>query len=445
MHLCIVSAMPQASEGLRGSEADRVREVLRSVDASLVGTGPEERAGLRRGRLLSALEEALRAHGLLLDDPRLAATTTALRKAPDAPLDEAAVVEALRPSLALIERAVSGELVIPDFAWFSGELQDIFEKTRALEGGAVATYIPQLARVPAEHYGAAACTVDGQRFSAGDAGVDFTAQSCMKPINYALALEEHGEEGVHQVVGREPSGRGFNELTLNSENRPHNPMLNAGAIATCSLIRRGAAIADRFDHVMEQWRRLAGGQKAGFSNAVYLSEKDKGDRNYALGYFMKEKRVFPDDTDLMDTLEFYFQCCSIEATCQRMAIIAATLANGGICPTTGERVLGFDTVRDCLSLMYSCGMYDFSGEFAFTIGLPAKSGVSGALMVVVPNVLGLCTYSPRLDPLGNSVRGIAFCKELVHRYNFHTYDDLVNSLDTKRDPRRRQPRPSGET
>ncbi|MBN9161763.1 MAG: hypothetical protein BGO98_28560 [Myxococcales bacterium 68-20] len=233
------------------------------------------------------------------------------------------------------------------------------------------------------------------------------------------------------------SGRGFNELTLNKENRPHNPMINAGAIATSSLIRRGASVADRFDHVMEQWRLLAGGQKAGFSNAVYLSERDKGDRNYALGYFMKEKRVFPEGTDLLQTLEFYFQCCSIETSCDRMAAIAATLANGGVCPMTGERVLRFSTVRNCLSLMYSCGMYDFSGEFAFTIGLPAKSGVSGGLMVVVPNVLGLCTWSPRLDPLGNSVRGIAFCEELVGRFNFHNYDNLVGSLDSKRDPRRR--------
>ena len=328
------------------------------------------------------------------------------------------------------------ERVIPDFDGFSAEIRDIYESTRAQEEGAVATYIPQLARVPAHHYGVALCAVDGQRFAIGDTDVDFTAQSCSKPINYCIALEEHGEDAVHEIVGREPSGRGFNELTLNKENRPHNPMINAGAIATCSLIRRETTVADRFDFVMDTWRRLAGGAKAGFSNAVYLSEKEKGDRNYALGYFMKEKRVFPEGTDLLQTLEFYFQCCSIETTCEKLAVIAATLANGGVCPLTGERVLRFGTVRDCLSLMYSCGMYDFSGEFAFTVGLPAKSGVSGALMVVVPNVLGFCTWSPRLDELGNSVRGLAFCKELVRRFNFHTYDDLVNSLDTKRDPRR---------
>jgi glutaminase len=153
---------------------------------------------------------------------------------------------------------------------------------------------------------------------------------------------------------------------------------------------------------------------------------------------MKEKGVFPAGTDLVSTLEFYFQCCSIESTCERMSIVAATLANGGVCPTTGIRVLKPSTVRACLSLMYSCGMYDFSGEFAFSIGLPAKSGVSGALMVVVPNVMGFCLWSPPLDTLGNSVRGIDFCKALVSRFNFHHYDDLVGSLKHKKDPRRRR-------
>ena len=332
-------------------------------------------------------------------------------------------------------RYVGDVPVIHDFEGFGRELGEIFERVRGEKEGAVATYIPQLARVNPEAYGAAVCTIDGQRWSVGDADVEFTAQSTMKPLNYCFAVEELGVDVVHQTIGREPSGRGFNFLTLNHDNRPHNPMINAGAIATCSLIKQGSSVADRFDHVTEYWRRLAGDAKPGFSNTVYLSEKDKGDRNYALGYFMKEKRVFPEGTDLVQTLEFYFQCCSIETTCERTAVIAATLANGGVCPVTNERVLGFDTVRSCLSLMYSCGMYDFSGEFAFTVGLPAKSGVSGGLMVVIPNVLGLCIWSPRLDALGNSVRGLAFCNELIGRYNFHNYDDLVNSLEKKRDPR----------
>ena len=353
-------------------------------------------------------------------------------------LDAEQMLEVIRPNMTLIERALRGNLVIPDFRAFCTEVQDIFALTAQNESGHVANYIPQLARVPEHYFGVSLCTIDGQRHSMGDTQVDFSVQSCTKPINYCVALEEYGEERFHQVVGREPSGRGFNELTLNKDNKPHNPMINAGAIATCSLIRKELPVADRFDHVMANWARLAGNEKAGFSNAVYLSERQTADRNFALGYFMKEKGVFPEGTNLVETLEFYFQCCSIESSCEKMSVIAATLANGGVCPATGERLLAPSTVRSCLSLMYSCGMYDFSGEFAFTIGLPAKSGVSGALMVVVPNTMGICIWSPRLDTLGNSVRGLEFCKRLVERFNIHNYDNLVGSVGTKKDPRRRR-------
>jgi glutaminase len=171
-----------------------------------------------------------------------------------------------------------------------------------------------------------------------------------------------------------------------------------------------------------------------FNNSVYLSERLTADRNFALGYFMREKKAFPENTNLIDTLEFYFQCCSIEVNAEGMANVAATLANAGICPITGEKVLEPDTVKNCLSMMYSCGMYDFSGEFAFAIGLPAKSGVAGGLMVVVPNLLGICIYSPRLDELGNTVRGISFCKELIKTFNFHNYDSLTSG-NNKTDPR----------
>jgi glutaminase len=261
-----------------------------------------------------------------------------------------------------------------------------------------------------------------------------------KPINYALALEEHDERHVHAHVGREPSGHGFNELRLNNDGLPHNPMINAGAILCCSLLRPQLAIADRFDFIMDRWRALAGGAKAGFSNPTYLSERATADRNFALGYYMQERKAFPAGTNLVETLEFYFQCCSIEQTCASMSVVTATLANGGVCPVTGERVLRPKTVQHCLSLMSSCGMYDFSGEFAFSIGLPAKSGVAGAVMVVIPNVAGFCTWSPRLDRLGNSVRGIDFCKVMVERYKCHSCDSRTG-LSEKRDPRRR----AGET
>jgi glutaminase len=211
-------------------------------------------------------------------------------------------------------------------------------------------------------------------------------------------------------------------------------MINAGAIMSCSLIKPELQMADRFDYIMDRWTSLSGNEKPTFSNSVYLSERQTADRNFALGYFMREHKAFPEGTELIDILEFYFQCCSIEVTADTMSIVAATLANGGICPTTDKRIFDPKTVQHCLSLMYSCGMYDFSGEFAFSIGLPAKSGVSGGMIIVIPNVMGICTWSPRLDRHGNSVRGIKFCKSLVETFNFHNYDNLTG-LTEKSDPR----------
>ncbi|MEM6427059.1 MAG: glutaminase, partial [Cyanobacteria bacterium P01_D01_bin.128] len=255
-----------------------------------------------------------------------------------------------------------------------------------------------------------------------------------KTISYCLALEELGTEVVHQHVGREPSGLGFNELTLNNKGLPHNPMINAGAIMCCSLIRHDLAHADRFDYVLNYWSRLTGGDRITFNNAVYLSERETAHRNRALSHYMMEKKAFPEWADLEETLEFYFQCCSIELNTDQMSVVAATMANGGTCPITGEKIFKTSTVQHCLSLMYSCGMYDYSGEWAFVVGLPAKSGVSGAVMVVIPNVLGLCIWSPNLDTQGNSVRGVEFCKQLVKKFSVHNYDNL-DFQSEKKNPR----------
>jgi glutaminase len=378
----------------------------------------------------------LRGCGILSDDPRLRETVETLSG-----LDAAHRItydefkQVARQNSSLIKKAIQGSLAIPDFPSLLADFREMFERVRKNTTGRVADYIPQLSRVSAEQLAVAACTVDGQRLALGDALVRFCLQSVCKPVNYCLALEEHGEAVVHRHVGREPSGRGFNELTLNKEGLPHNPLINSGAIMTCSLLRPQATPADRFDHVLGTWARLTGGGPIGFNNPVYLSERQTADRNFALGYFMREQKAFPAGTDLLGVLEFYFQCCAIETNAQALAVAAAALANAGVCPITGDRVFRARTVQSCLSLMSSCGLYDFSGEFAFTIGLPAKSGVSGALLLVVPQVMGLCVWSPRLDALGNSVRAIEFCKELVGRYNFHTYDSLTHGEDHKRDPR----------
>jgi glutaminase len=338
---------------------------------------------------------------------------------------------------ALVKKSLSKKLVIPDFESFCKHIEDIFLETIKNKNGKVADYIPQLARVNPEQFAISICTVDGQRFSIGDSDVNFCLQSSCKPINYCLALEELGEEKVHNHVGREPSGQSFNELALNSKGLPHNPMINAGAMMSCALIDKENNISDRFEKVNKTWKALCGEKSVSFNNSVYLSERQTADRNYALAYFMREKNAFPENTNLTETLEFYFQCCSIESKTYDLSVAAATLANAGTNPLTGEILFKSATVQNCLSLMLSCGMYDFSGEFAFKIGLPAKSGVSGALMLVIPNLMGISIWSPRLDTVGNSVRGVEFCKRLVERFSFHQYDSLIGH-STKINPRNKE-------
>ena len=339
-----------------------------------------------------------------------------------------------RSHISIMDRIVKGNLVIPEFSDFANSIKDIYKKIEKNKGGDVARYIPQLARVNPEQLAISVCTIDGQILSLGDADIRYCVQSTCKPINYCIAMELNGEDKVHNHVGREPSGRSFNEITLNRTNLPHNPMINAGAIMCSSLIEPKNSLADRFDHVMSVWESLSGNVRPGYNNSVYHSEKATADRNFSLAHFMREMGAFPDNTNINDTLDFYFQCCSIEVTANDMATIAATFANAGVCPTTGKKVFSSDTVKNCLSLMYSCGMYDFSGEFAFSVGLPAKSGVSGSLMIVIPNVMGIAVWSPRLDEMGNSVRGVEFCKELVKTFNFHNYDSLIGQ-SSKKDPR----------
>lgn len=344
-------------------------------------------------------------------------------------------VPLVKEDIVFVQKVLQGNLIIPDFPTFCEEVTEIFEKTKKNKKGKVADYIPQLSRVDPEKFAVSICTIDGQQFAIGDIKDNFCVQSSSKPFSYCMALEEFGSKNVHNHIGREPSGKGFNELSLNEKGLPHNPMINSGAIMSCSMIKPDLNIADRFDHVLETWKKLSGSSYVGFNNSVYLSERQTADRNFALGYFMRENAAFPEKTNLLETLEFYFQCCSIELNARAMSNIAATLANGGTSPLTREKVFTPANVKNCLSLMGSCGMYDFSGEFSFEIGLPAKSGVSGVVIIVIPNVMGISIWSPKLDKLGNSVRGLDFCQELVNRYSFHNYDSLVSENMNKKDPR----------
>lgn len=389
------------------------------------------RGVLEKNDIMNALSKT----GIGATDPRVAGLFDKLNTLTHGDVvDESTFATLVSSGSSLFERAVKGELVIPEFSDFIDVLRSIYEEAKANKEGNVASYIPQLARIDPEQFAVSVCTIDGQRQSFGDADAMFSLQSSCKPMLYCAALEEHGEEQVHSHVGREPSGLSFNELTLNKNGLPHNPMINAGAIMTSSLIRKGKPMADRLDHMRSLIMALSGQRSPNFNNAIFHSERETADRNFALAHYMREVGAFPDDTDIFQTLDYYFSACSLEVNVRSMSMIAATLANGGVCPQTGERVFRENTVKNCLSMMYSCGMYDYSGEFAFTVGVPAKSSVSGVIMAIIPNLLGIAVWSPRLDQCGNSERGVEFLKKLVDRFNFHNYDNLVAS--EKLDPRR---------
>jgi glutaminase len=399
---------------------------------------------------ISAIEQALDGCGLKKNDQRLKDAHQDLKSVRLLRGEEINFTDfqTIKSHNLLLDKALSGALVVPNFESFTASVREVFDETRSATGGDVARYIPQLARVEPEQYGVAVCSVDGQRWSHGDSKVPFCIQSTSKPLTYAMALELHGEEKVHMHIGQEPSGRNFNSRVLLNTDRekgpsghggtavdykqvPHNPCINAGAIMAASLVKGELAESDRFDYVMSVWRKLTGNGHVDFQNSTYMGEKCTAARNFCLGYMMAEEEAFPEENDLMKTLESYFMYCSIEMDTEAMSVVAATLANGGVCPTTGERVFKAKTVQRTLALVQSCGMYDYSGEFAFKVGFPSKSGVSGVLCIIIPGVMGIATFSPRLDDLGNSVRGLAFCKGLNNRFPFHMFASLGNSSASK--------------
>ncbi|XP_041937176.1 glutaminase a isoform X1 [Alosa sapidissima] len=430
-----VTAAENAKNELSKEEKRRKAGILPSLEDLLFYTIAEGQEKIPAHKFTTALK----ATGLWTGDPRLKECMemlkVTLKTTSDGALDRHLFKKCVQSNIVLLTQAFRKKFVIPDFQSFTSHIDEIYEGAKMRSGGKVADYIPQLAKFSPDLWGVAICTVDGQRFTTGDTKVPFCLQSCVKPLKYAIAVHDHGTDYVHRFIGKEPSGLRFNKLFLNEEDKPHNPMVNAGAIVCTSLIKSGASNAEKFDYVMNFMNKLAGNEYVGFSNATFQSERLSGDRNFAIGYYLKEKKCFPEGTDMTAILDFYFQLCSIEVTCESASVMAATLANGGFCPITGERVLNPEAVRNTLSLMHSCGMYDFSGQFAFHVGLPAKSGVAGGILLVVPNVMGIMCWSPPLDKLGNSVRGIQFCTDLVHLCNFHNYDNLRH-FAKKLDPRR---------
>ena len=299
-------------------------------------------------------------------------------------------------------------------------LERLHESLAAVELGEVASYIPELAGVEPDAFGICLATPSGAVYEAGDTGHRFTLQSISKPLTYGLALSDAGIARVRETVGVEPSGDAFNAISLDLESGlPVNPMINAGAIATVSLVGDPGLGGSRFDRILDAYSIYAGRQ-LDVDEAVYRSERETGHRNRAIAHLLLAGDVVRDEVE--ETVDAYFRQCAVEVDCRDLALVGATLANGGVNPSTGRRALDSALVRHVLSVMTTCGMYDGAGEWLFTVGLPAKSGVSGAVLAILPGRLGIAVFSPRLDRRGNSVRGVSACAAVARDFDVHLLD-----------------------
>ncbi len=310
-------------------------------------------------------------------------------------------------------------------------LRQLHESLASLDDGEVATYIPELSKADPSAFGICLVTANGTVYEVGDSAVPFTIQSVSKPFVYGLALEDNGRGPVLEKVGVEPTGDAFNSISLEvGTGRPRNPMINAGAIAAAGLIG-GKGRVNRFKRVLEMLSLYAGRPLA-MDSSVYRSEDETGHRNRAIGHMLRNYSIL--EGDPIEAVDLYFRQCSVSVTCRDLGIMAATLANRGVNPVTGRQAIRGEYVENVLSVMGSCGMYDYAGEWMYKVGMPAKSGVAGGVIAVLPGQVGIGVYSPRLDARGNSVRGIRVCDELSRHWDLH----LLNRQAAGRSTIRRQ-------
>lgn len=300
-------------------------------------------------------------------------------------------------------------------------LENIIEKNREWsKRGEVASYIPELAKANPNALGICVTTLDGEEYFAGDYDTKFTIQSISKVITLMLAILDNGTEYVFSKIGMEPTESAFNSivnLENNKQKKPLNPMINAGAIATVSLIS-GETAEEKFNRILKFTRKITGNDTIDVNSNVYLCEKATGDRNRALAYFMKGNGIIQGDVE--DILDVYFKACSMEVTCRDISRIGALLANAGVL-LNNERVISREACRIIKTIMVTCGMYDASGKFAVHIGIPAKSGVGGGIMAAVPRRMGIGVLGPSLDHKGNSIAGIKVLESLSQEFDLSIF------------------------
>ncbi|WDV46867.1 glutaminase A [Clostridiaceae bacterium M8S5] len=300
-------------------------------------------------------------------------------------------------------------------------LHSLIEKNKYwTQYGNVATYIPELSNSNPDALGICTMDIDGKIYCEGDYNTKFTIQSISKVASFMCALKDNDINKLYSKISCAPTSDGFNSivnLETKNSHKPLNPMINSGAIATISMVY-GLTANDKFNRIHEFIKEVTGNNNLKINYNVYQSEKNTGDRNRALAYFMKSTGIINEDVE--DILDVYFKLCSLEVTCKDIAHMSLVLASDGILPNK-KRLLSKHICKTVKAIMTTCGMYDGSGDFAVSVGIPAKSGVGGGIAAVVPKKMGIGVFGPALDKKGNSIGGIKLLEDLSERLDLSIF------------------------
>ena len=299
---------------------------------------------------------------------------------------------------------------VPDY------LDEVLRRCSDNQDGELADFIPELSAVDPDKLAVALCMPDGTRYGAGDNDVAFTIQSISKPFVYALALKEHGHDEMERLVGVEPSGDSYNEISLEATGRPRNSMINVGAITTHALVAKGGSVEER-DEVIREGLSAFAGRELEVDKKIFEAELAGAHRNLAMAHMVRSYGVFTSEPH--DVVRGYTRQCSYVVTVEDLAVMAMTLSSGGVNPLTGEQVVPREVARQVLSVMATCGMYDAAGDWMTDVGMPAKSGVGGGIIGCLPGFVGVATFSPKLGSAGNSVRGVRVFERLSSDTGMH--------------------------
>jgi len=331
----------------------------------------------------------------------------------------AAVVMCLGAQVAITQTGTQRSPVAPTREQVRAVVSEAYAKFKSDTGGKNADYIPALAQVDAKLYGVVAITTDGQVVSDGDIDKTFSIQSISKVFSLALAMEELGPDQVFAKVGSEPTGRPFNSVVAVADMPTHtgNPFVNAGAIATVSLIQAPSADT-KWQKILDFYSKVAG-EKLTLMQDVYKSEAETNTGNRALAaLLLKYERIYADP---LESVDVYTKQCSVGVTAKQLAVMGATLANGGVNPITHERVIKKENVPEILATMMTDGLYDGSGGWAWNVGLPAKSGVGGGLVAIAPGKGAIAVFAPPLDEAGNSVKAQEVIRYVAEHLNYNLF------------------------